>query len=45
MIEYMIYLLVFSVGSILGLLYSYNQHGEPFVAVPEFNIPFAVFQL
>lgn len=42
MLDYMIYILTFAVGSILGLLYSYKQHGEPFVAVTDFNIPFAV---
>ena len=38
MIEYLIYLLTFVVGSILGLLYSYKQHGEPFVADGQLNI-------
>ena len=38
MIEYLIYLLTFVVGSILGLLYSYKQHGEPFVAEGQLNI-------
>ena len=42
MLDYMIYILAFAVGSILGLLYSYKQHGEPFVAVTEFNTPAAV---
>ncbi len=37
----MIYILAFAVGSILGLLYSYKQHGEPFVAVTDFNMPAA----
>jgi energy-converting hydrogenase A subunit L len=40
MLDYMIYILTFAVGSILGLLYSYKQHGEPFVAVTGINIPF-----
>ena len=31
MIEYLIYLLTFIIGSIIGLLYSYKQHNEPFV--------------
>ena len=31
MLDYMIYILAFVVGSILGLVYSYKQHGEPFV--------------
>ena len=38
MLDYMIYLLAFVVGSILGLLYSYNLHGEPFVADSKFNV-------
>ena len=42
MLDYMIYIITFAVGSILGLLYSYSKHGEPFVAVTEFNTPFAV---
>ena len=41
MFDYMIYLLAFVVGSILGLLYSYKLHGEPFVADTKFNIPMA----
>lgn len=45
MLDYMIYILTFAVGSILGLLYSYKQHGEPFVAVTEFNVPFAVISI
>ena len=45
MLDYMIYILAFAVGSILGLLYSYKQHGEPFVAVTEFNIPMAVVSI
>ena len=38
MLDYMIYLLTFAAGSIIGLLYSYKQHGEPFVAVTKLNI-------
>ena len=38
MLDYMIYILAFAVGSILGLVYSYKQHGEPFVAVTKLNI-------
>ena len=45
MLDYMIYILTFSVGSILGLLYSYKQHGEPFVAVTKFNVPFAIISI
>ena len=45
MLDYMIYILTFAVGLILGLLYSYKQHGEPFVAITAFNIPFAVISI
>lgn len=38
MLDYMIYILTFAIGSILGLIYSYKQHGEPFVAVTSFNV-------
>ena len=30
-LSYLIYLLVFIVGSIIGLLISYKKHGEPFI--------------
>ena len=42
MLDYLIYLLAFAVGSILGLLFSYKQHGEPYVANSEFNMVAAV---
>ena len=45
MLDYMIYIITFAVGSILGLLYSYSKHGEPFVAVTEFNTPFAIISI
>ena len=45
MLDYMIYILVFAVGSILGLLYSYKQHGEPFVADSSFNIPAGIVSI
>lgn len=41
MLDYMIYILAFVIGSILGLLYSYKQHGEAFVAVTDFNVGMA----
>lgn len=31
MIEYLIYILTFVIGSILGLLWSYKKHDEPYV--------------
>ena len=45
MLDYMIYILAFAVGSILGLLYSYKLHGEPFVAVSDFNMISAVIAI
>ena len=45
MLNYMIYILAFAVGSILGLLYSYKQHGEPFVAVTKFNTVAAIISI
>lgn len=45
MLDYMIYILAFAVGSILGLLYSYKQHSEPFVAVTDFNMPAVVVSI
>lgn len=45
MLDYMIYIITFALGSILGLLYSYKQHGEPFVAVTKINIPFTVVSI
>ncbi|MER2013200.1 MAG: energy-converting hydrogenase subunit EhaL family protein [Methanobrevibacter sp.] len=45
MLDYMIYLLTFAVGSIIGLLYSYKQHGEPFVAVTKLNTPALVISI
>ena len=45
MLDYMIYILTFAVGSILGLLYSYKQHGEPFIADTSFNVPMAIVSI
>lgn len=45
MFDYMIYILAFVVGSILGLLYSYKQHGEPFVVETNLNIIMAVISI
>lgn len=45
MLDYMIYILAFAVGSILGLVYSYKQHGEPFVADSDFNMPAAAISI
>ncbi|MBE6499145.1 MAG: DUF2104 domain-containing protein [Methanobrevibacter thaueri] len=45
MLDYMIYIITFTVGSILGLVYSYSKHGEPFVAVTKSNIPFLIISI
>ncbi|WP_298501238.1 energy-converting hydrogenase subunit EhaL family protein [uncultured Methanobrevibacter sp.] len=45
MLDYMIYILAFVVGSIVGLVYSYKQHGEPFVADAKFNVVAAVIAI
>ena len=45
MLDYMIYILAFAVGSILGLVYSYKQHGEPFVAVTKLNVLAALISI
>lgn len=45
MLDYMIYVLAFAVGSILGLVYSYKQHGEPFVADSRFNVIAAIIAI
>ena len=45
MLDYMIYILAFVVGSIVGLVYSYKQHGEPFVADANFNVVAAVIAI
>ncbi|WP_459537613.1 energy-converting hydrogenase subunit EhaL family protein [Methanobrevibacter sp.] len=45
MLDYMIYILAFAVGSIVGLVYSYKQHGEPFVAVSDINVPAAIVSI
>ena len=38
MLRYLIYLLAFVVGSILGLLYSYKLHGEPYIVDSKLDI-------
>ncbi|WP_407378407.1 energy-converting hydrogenase subunit EhaL family protein [Methanobrevibacter sp.] len=37
MLDYLVYLLTFVIGSILGLLYSYKLHGEPFIVDTALN--------
>ena len=38
MLDYLIYLLTFVIGSILGLLYSYKLHGEPYIVDSKLDI-------
>ena len=45
MLDYLIYLLTFVIGSILGLLYSYKLHGEPYVADGSLNIKMCVISI
>lgn len=42
MLVYLIYLLTFVIGSILGLLYSYKLHGEPYVADSSLDIKMCI---
>lgn len=42
MLVYLIYLLTFVIGSILGLLYSYKLHGEPYVADSSLDIKLCI---
>lgn len=45
MLDYMIYILAFAVGSIWGLLRSYKLHGEPYVSNPELNVMMLVVSI
>ena len=45
MLDYLIYLLTFVIGSILGLLYSYKLHGEPYVADGSLNIKMCIISI
>ena len=45
MLDYLIYLLTFVIGSILGLLYSYKLHGEPYVADGSLNIKMCIISM
>ena len=38
MLDYLVYLLTFVIGSILGLLYSYKLHGEPYVVDSKLDV-------
>ncbi len=45
MLDYLIYLLTFVIGSIAGLVYSYKLHGEPFVADSKLNISYCIISI
>ncbi len=45
MLDYLIYLLTFVIGSILGLLYSYKLHGEPYVADSSLDIKMCIISI
>ena len=45
MLNYLIYLLTFVIGSILGLVYSYKLHNEPFVADSELNTKYCIIAI
>lgn len=45
MLNYLIYLLAFVIGSIAGLVYSYKLHGEPFVADSKLNIVYCIISI
>jgi len=45
MLDYLIYLLTFVIGSILGLVYSYKLHGEPYVADGSLNIKMCIISI
>lgn len=45
MLDYLIYLLTFVIGSIAGLVYSYKLHGEPFVADSSLNILYCIISV
>lgn len=45
MLRYLIYLLTFVIGSILGLLYSYKLHGEPYVVDSKLDIKTCIISI
>ena len=45
MLDYLIYLLTFVIGSILGLAYSYKLHGEPFITSTELDVKYCVISI
>ena len=45
MLDYLIYLLTFVIGSILGLLYSYKLHSEPYVADSSLDVKTCIMSI
>ena len=45
MLDYLIYLLTFVIGSILGLVYSYKIHGEPYVVDSGLDIKMCIISI
>lgn len=45
MLNYLVYLLTFVIGSIAGLVYSYKLHGEPYVADDKLNILYCIISI
>ncbi len=45
MLDYLVYLLTFVIGSILGLLYSYKLHGEPFVVDSNLDVKMCIVSI
>ena len=45
MLKYLVYLLTFVIGSILGLLYSYKLHSEPYVVDSSLDIKMCIISI
>ena len=45
MLNYLVYLLTFVIGSIAGLVYSYKLHGEPYVADNGLNVIYCIISV
>ena len=45
MLKYLVYLLTFVIGSILGLLYSYKLHSEPYVVDSNLDIKMCIISI
>lgn len=45
MLDYLVYLLTFVIGSIIGLVHSYKLHGEPYVAETGLNNVYCIISI